>query len=225
MNIKQIVDKIPKESDVQASQYPIADRIDDINAKMLAMIEKAVQIGSKEPISGGEVFSETFTVVSGSNTFDRTIPDMPLVRVDFKHSGSTRYCRVSEDPGRARGMTCSCGMKFFADEKRIFVENGVAGIIRITYAQGEVVLFTEADYSEDPPPSPTWIPEVFRPLLWLEPATIQAEYYKKDRAVSLRNQLTRLENLFIARYSRNSTSNARFDARDERSCFGGDNYR
>lgn len=225
MNIKQIVDKIPKESDVQASQYPVADRIDDINSKYLQLIEKATQIGSKEPISGLEVFSETFTVIAGSNTFDRTIPDMPIVRVDFKHTGSTQYCRVSEDLGRKiGGFTCGCGMKFFADEKRIFVENGVAGIIRITYAHGEVSIFTLADYSLDPAPSPTWLPSVFHPLLWLEPATVQAEYYKKDRAVSLRNQLTRLENLFIARYSRNSSAAPRLDANDTRDCHG-DNYR
>lgn len=209
---------------MQASQYPIANRIDDVNAKYLQLIEKATQIGSKEPISGLEVFSETFTVISGSNTFTRTIKDIPIVRVDFRHTNSTIFCRVTEDPGRKiGGFVCGCGMKFFADEKRIFVENGIAGTIRITYAHGDVTLFTEADYSLTPPPSPTWLPEVFRPLLWLEPATIQAEYYKKDRAVSLRNQLTRLETLFDNRYGRNSVSNARFETSD-RDCHG-DNYR
>lgn len=223
MNIAQIVDKIVVESDVQASQYPIANRIDDINAKYLALIEKAIQIGSKEPISGLEVFSETFTVVTGSNTFVRTIKDIPIVRVDFQHSGSTGYCRVTEDLARKIGFLCSCGMKFFADEKRIFVENGRPGTVRITYARGDITLFTEADYSNPTPPSPTWLPSTFHPLLWLEPAAVQAEYYKKDRAVSLRNQVTRLETLFENHYQRNAVGMARFDT-THRDCHG-DNYR
>lgn len=224
MNIKEIVDKIIVESDVQASQYPIANRIDDVNAKYLEYIEKATQIGSKEPISGLEVFSETFTVVSGSNTFTRTIKDIPIVRVDFMHTGSSRYCRVTEDPGRKIGFICGCGMKFFADEKRIFVENGLGGTIRVTYAHGAITLFTLADYSLDPPPSPTWLPITFQKLLWLEPATVTAEFYKKDRAVSLRNQLTRLETLFDNHYSRNAVQSLRFET-SEADCRYGDNYR
>lgn len=212
------------ESDVQASQYPIANRIDDVNAKYLQLIEKATQIGSKEPISGLEAVSENFTAVSGTNTFTRTIKDTPIVRVDHQHTNSTGYCRVREDLSRRLGFICSCGMKFFADEKRIFIEDGVAGTIRVTYAHGNVTLFTVADYSNIAPPSPVWLPETYHPLLWLEPATVQAEYYKKDRAVSLRNQLTRLENLFNNRYIRNAEISLRFETA-ERHCGVGDNYR
>lgn len=209
---------------MQASQYPIANRIDDVNARYLILIEKATQIGSKEPISGLEVVSENFTVVLGTNTFTRTIKDIPIFRVDFQHENSTGYCRVKEDLARRLGFICSCGMKFFADEKRIFIEDGVAGTVRVTYAHGNITLFTVADYNNVAPPSPVWLPVTYHPLLWLEPAAVQAEYYKKDRAVSLRNQLTRLENLFNNRYFRNAEINLRFET-SESHCGSGTNYR
>lgn len=205
MNIKDIADKIIKEADLNPAEYTVADRIVDINAIYLQYIESAMQIGSKEPMSSSETVSENFTVVDGSNVFTRTITDVAIVRVDFQATGATTWCRVVEDYGRKIGEHCrSCGVVFFADEKRIFVEDGRSGTLRVTYAHGAITTFTTADYSAGTPPSPTWLPLVFHPLLWLNPATIQAEYYKKDRAVGLRNQLTRLEALFYNHYSRNT---------------------
>lgn len=218
------MDKIVVEADIQASQYPVENRIDDVNAKYLQLIEKATQLGSKEPQSALEAVSETFAVVDGTNTFTRTIKDNPIFRVDFQHENSTGYCRIKEDLSRRLGFICGCGMKFFADEKRIFIDKGIAGTVRVTYVHGNVVPFTVADYNSITPPSPVWLPEAFQPLLWLEPAAVQAEYYKKDRAVSLRNQVTRLENLFNNRYFRNAEINLRFQT-SESCCGEGYNYR
>ena len=40
MNIKQIVDKIPKEADINPNEYAVADRIDDINSRLLILVER-----------------------------------------------------------------------------------------------------------------------------------------------------------------------------------------
>lgn len=223
MNIKQIVDKIVVEADVNPSEYTVQNRIDDVNEYYLSMIEKARQIASKEPISDGEAVSETFNIIQGDQTLTRTIPDVSIFRVDFKPSGSSRYCRLDEDQGRSIASWCWCGMRFFADEKRVFIENGRAGTIRVTYAGGAITQFTAADYSDPTPPSPSYIPEAFHPLLWLEPATVQAEYYKKDRVVSLRARRDKLRDLFDSHYKRNAVQNARFSKETDGQ--HGDNYR
>ena len=58
MNIKQIVDKITKEADINPREYTVADRIVDVNSEYLMLVEKARQIGSIEPISNAETFTE-----------------------------------------------------------------------------------------------------------------------------------------------------------------------
>lgn len=222
-DIKQIVDKIIVEADLNPAEYPVEDRIGDVNESYLYYREKAMQIGSSEPISADEAVSETFTVVPGSNVFTRLKMDIPILRVDFQFAGSSTWQPITEDASRLIGGFYCCNMKFFADEKRVFVENGQNGTLRVTYAHGGIVLFTTADYSASIPPEPDWLPREFRKLLWLNPATTQAEYYKKDRAVSLRNQLERLEVLFENHYKRKSVINGRIET-DEGNC-GGSNYR
>lgn len=224
MDIKQIVDKIVKEGDLNPNEYSVADRIVDVNEWYLYYIEKAMQIGSREPISASEAVSETFTVVTGSNVFNRLKQDIPIMRVDFQFAGSSTWQKVTEDISRLIGGFECFEMKFFADEKRVWVENGQNGTLRVTYAHGGITLFTTADYSMSTPPEPEFMPIEFRKLLWLRPATIQAEYYKKDRAVSLRNQLTEVENLFINHYRRGSSINGKIVTDEDYNC-GGSNYR
>lgn len=225
MNIKKIVDKITREADISPAQYLVVDRLEDVNDKYQELIELAVQIGSTVPISKPETFSETFTItLTQSQTLTRTIKDAPIQRVDFMPEGGTQYEKVSEDPERRINVWCGCGLKFFANEKQIFIEDGRAGTLRITYTRGNVVLFTEADYNNATPPSPDWLPETFHPLLWLEPATYQAELYKKDRAVALRNKLTKLQNLFFSHYNRSAVQNSKFEVHDH-GCGVETNYR
>jgi len=216
MNITQIVDKIVKEADVNPAEYLVADRIDDINEKYLETIELAVQIASTEPISGDEIVSEEFTVALGSNEFLRTIKNIFLFRVDFKAEGSNLWTRVERDQSRKIGRSfCGCGIRVFVDEKRVFVEEGKVGTIRVTYARGDITTFVLSDYDAYDPPSPDWLPEVFHPILWLAPALAQAEYYKKDRVQYLRDRLARLETLFYNHYSRNAIQNSRFETGNE----------
>lgn len=222
-DIKQIVDKIVKEGDINPAEYTVEDRIADVNEHYLYYIEKATQIGSSEPISVGEAISEQFNVVAGSNSFTKLNPDIPMLRVDFQFDGSSSWETVTQDTSRFIGGFDYCGMRFFADEKRVFIENGQVGKLRVTYARGGIILFKTSDYSLSTPPEPEWLPREFRKLLWLAPATIQAEYYKKDRAVSLRNQLTRVEEQFFNHYSRKSATTGRIIT-ESNNC-GGNNYR
>lgn len=225
-DIKQIVDKIVIEADLNPSEYTVAQRISDVNDTYLYYIEKAMQIGSSEPISASEAVSENFVVVVGSNVFARTKIDIPIMRVDFSYTGSSTFEKVTDDISRLIGGFDWGKMKFFADEKRVWIEGGQAGTLRVTYAHGDITLFTEADYSDSTPPEPDFIPREFRKLLWLNPATVMAEYYKKDRAVSLRNQLERWEQLFYNRYKRKSATIGKIVTdEDDNHCGGGTNYR
>ena len=218
LDITEIVDNIVIEGDLNPSEYPVANRIRNINSVYLKYIELGVQIGSKEPLAQPEAVSEVFSILSlasGSHELDRTIIDAPIQRVDFRATGSSKWQRLDEDLTRAIGSFCGCEMDFFASEKQIFVENGRDGEVRVTYARGDIILFTEADYgATSPAVYPTFLPGIFQDILWLEPATIQAEYYKKDRAPSLRNQLTDLQTLFRNHYGRNSAGLSRFDTGD-----------
>lgn len=225
MNIKQIVDKIPKEADINPAEYTVADRISDVNSQYLQLIEKARQIGSIEPISGVETFTESFAIVAGANTLTRTIKDIPIERIDYKPTGASKFRRVNRDISRSLNTWQCLGMKFFANEKQIFIENGLAGDIRVTYIGGNVTTFTESDYNAGTPPTPTFLPEVFHDLLWLHPALTQAQYYKTDRVNGLTDKVTKLQNLFDNRYGRNAVQTSRFQTGDDYCCDYEDNYR
>lgn len=210
MNIKEIAIKALKESGVQANDWSIADRIADANSIYLRLIEKAVQIGSKVPISKAEDVSEEFTVVVGSNTFTRTIKDVPIVRVDFAHTDSTLFHKLEEDQSRQIGGWQTGDTRFFANEKQIFVEEGQAGTLRMTYARGGITLFTAADYDLGTPPSPDWLPETYHDLLWLRSAYRQAKKFKKDNAASLAEEIIELQTLFDNHYGRDAVQDLSF---------------
>ncbi len=224
MNIKQIVDKIPKEADINPNEYVVADRIDDINSRLLILVERANQIGSNQPMNDDEDISEDFTVVAGSNTFDRTIKNVPIQRVDWRPNNTSRWCRLDLDKTRAINTWAYCDIKFFANEKEIFIENGRAGELRVTYSRGTVTLFTVADYSATPAPSPDILPIEFHDLLWLYPALRQARIYKKDRVAGLEAEVKELQELFDNHYGRNASTDSKFRV-EKNNCCGGNNYR
>lgn len=224
MNIKQIVDKIPKEADINPNEYVVADRIDDINSRLLILVERANQIGSNQPMNDDGDISEDFTVVAGSNTFDRTIKNVPIQRVDWRPNNTSRWCRLDLDKTRAINTWAYCDIKFFANEKEIFIENGRAGELRVTYSRGTVTLFTVADYSATPAPSPDILPIEFHDLLWLYPALRQARIYKKDRVAGLEVEVKELQELFDNHYGRNASTDSKFRV-EKNNCCGGNNYR
>lgn len=216
MHIKEIVDNIIKEADVQANSFSVADRIARVNARYLFYIEKAVQIGSKVPISDAETVSETFTVVAGSNTFTRTIADVPIRRVDFQHENSSYFDCIPYDQSRKISGVNFGEMRFWADEKRVFVEEGYAGTLRVTYDRGTVTLFTVADYElASGWPSPDWLPETFHDLLWLDPSYVASRKYNKGRSAYLKEERDELRELFFNHYGRESALNSAFETDDE----------
>jgi hypothetical protein len=216
MNIKEIVDNIIKEADVQANSYSVADRIARVNARYLFYIEKAVQIGSKVPISNAEATSETFTVVAGSNTFTRTISDVPIKRVDFRYENSSYFDGIPYDQSRKISGVNFGEMRFWADEKRVFIEEGYAGTLRVTYDRGAVTLFTVEDYAlESGWPSPDWLPETFHDLLWLDPAYVASRKYSKGRSAYLKDERDELRELFNNHYGRESAIDSAFETDTE----------
>jgi len=216
MHIKEIVDKILKESDVQANTYSVADRIVDVNSFYLRNIEKTVQIGSKVPISAAEDNSEEFTVVAGSNTFARTIDDAPIQRVDFQHENSSAFTSVPFDQSRLIAGVNFGEMRFWANSKQIFIEEGYAGTLRVTYARGAITQFTVADYDlVSGWPSPDWLPEFAHDLLWLQPAHRASRKYKKDRSAYLKDELDEVMALFNNHFGRESALNSAFVNDDE----------
>jgi hypothetical protein len=209
MHIKTIADKIIEESQVNARDYVIATRIEDINQTYLEKVERAVQIGSAVPLSSGEAVSEEFTVAAGSNVFTRTISDVPIVRVDFQYSADAPFRMVTEDPYRLIEGIQDGNQTFFADEKRLFVEEGRVGTARVTYARGGVTLFTVADYElASGWPSPDHLPTTFHPLLWLYPAYDQCR--NKDIKAALAQRIERLDPLFYNHYARESATDSEF---------------
>ena len=224
MNIKEIVDKIPKEADINPNEYVVTDRIADVNSRLLILIEKANQIGSNQPMkSETENIFETFSIVSGSNTLTRTIKDVPILRVDYRPNNTSKWCRLDMDKTRAINTWAYCDIKFFANEKQVFVENGQAGEVRITYTRGGVTLFTLADYNNATPPSPDMIPVEFHDLLWLYPSLRQARIYKKDRVDGLEAEIKELQTLFDNHYGRNAVTDSMFVTERKNCCEN--NYR
>lgn len=204
MNIKTIVDRIPKESQVNGNDYPVSSRLEDCGSFYLQLIEHAVQIGSKVPMSAAETTSEEFTVVAGSNTFTRTISDVPILRVDFQHDGGTIFDPVCNDPSRLIGGVSVGETRYFANEKQFFVEEGRAGTMRVTYARGGITqVFTQANYDLGAAwPSPDFLPEVFHDLLWLKPSIDKTKI--SENRTRLEKRHDPLMQLFFNHYNRES---------------------
>ncbi len=203
MNIKEIVDRIPKEGQINANDYPVASRLADCGAIYLQLIEHAVQIGSTVPISNAETTSEDFTVVAGSNTFTRTIKDAPILRVDFSYD-DVLFIPVCEDGSRLIGGINVGETRYFGNEKQIFVEEGQAGTLRVTYARGGITqVFTQTNYDLGSAwPSPDFLPEVFHDLLWLKPSIWKTKISEVRTALESRHDP--LMELFYNHYGRDA---------------------
>lgn len=220
MNIKEIVDRIPKEGQINANDYSVASRLSDCGAIYLQLIEHAVQIGSTVPMSAAEDTSEDFTVVAGSNVFTRTIKDVPILRVDFSYD-DVLFFPICEDPKRLIGGMNYGEMRFFANEKQFFAEEGRAGTMRVTYARGGVTqVFTQANYDLGSAwPSPDFLPEVFHDLLWLKPSIWKTKISEVRTALEGRHDP--LMDLFYNHYGRDALQTSQIVTEEDE----GGNYR
>ena len=214
MNIKQIVDKILKEADISGTRYTVADRIDDVNAEMQKLITYATQLGSKFPMTDGTTAYEDFTLVAGDNTFTRTKPDISIIKVEYRQDENTEWQCLDRDTQLCERCFAYLSMRFRADEKTVTVSDALVGEIRVTYERPTITLFTESDYTDPTPPSPTWIPSEFHPLLYLKPALDQARLYKPDRVEKIKADRDEYIELFDAHYRRNATVYATIQSED-----------
>lgn len=213
MNIKEIVDKIPKKSDVNAAYYSVEERIADVNTEYLKLIEMAGQIDAIFPISDGTPRSETFTITAGDNTLERTIQDVAIERVEYRANSAMHWRCLTRDTDRCVDCFSWNNTRFTANEKQIFLEDAFPGEIQVTYERGNATGFTKADYDATEPPSPKWLPQVFHPLLWMKPAYDAAKIYKPDRAPKLKEDREELMVLFRNHYGREAENvvNLEFD--------------
>ena len=203
MTITKILDKIIRESDVNAKEYTLEHRLEDVNEHHFFLIEKATQLGATFGVSGGETSYEEFTLIVGDNTFVRTLPDVPIVKVQYTNHDNPKESNWMDVP-----------KSFFSgNEKEITFFNARAGKARVTYQHGAITKFTMDDYTNET--EITWIPETFHSLLWLYPTLGQAGYYKKERYVKLRNQYDEMYQLFINHYFRRADFNGQLEFKGE----------
>lgn len=201
MNIKTIVDKICRESDIPVKNYPVADRLEDVNQEYLKLIRKAARIGSRFPISDGSNHYEDFTLVDGDNTFTRTIPNRNIIRVQYRKLATDKWECLDRDTNRCANCYSSLVMRFTANNKKVFVDDANAGFLRVTVEYPGVTLFTQADYDTTPtPPSPDWLDETYHDLLWLKPAIRQCAIYEKKRKSDFESEYKELLEDFLNDY-------------------------
>jgi len=215
MDIKDIADKIIKESDVNPVEYEVADRIVDINTEYLKLIELATQIGSKFPISAGGDNTESFTIVDGDQTLTRTIKDTSIQKVEYRAVATDDWECMDRDTERCHNCFAFNNSHFIANEKQVFLEDAYAGFLKVTYDRANITVFTTADYSLGTPPSPDWLPETFHPLLWMKPALDMAELYKPDRVAKIEKDRDELLILFRNHYGRDAETIVETDDEEE----------
>ena len=222
MDIKYILDKIILESDVRKDRYTVANRIDDVNEEYMFLIEWATQMSSHQLHSDETTRYQIINITADADELVelRDNIDTTAVRVEFKASGASEW-QCLDWKEHCEGECCSCGclgdMRFEIDEKKIFLYNTRVGEIRITYDRGFITKFVESDYTSATPPEPKYLPEVFRPLLWMRPAIRRSGYYKPERYQQITNEYNELFQLFKTHYSRNASYVGKFVAGGKRS--------
>lgn len=202
-NIKEITTKIIKKGYLNPKNYPLQDRVDDVNQALLELVEIATQRNSNQMLSGNESFTDIFTLPSsgGDFTFDRTIEYIPIVKIEW-----TSVSSPSESDWRevniGGGKYCTAGMSIVSNEQKIFVFGALQGQIRVTYTHGIVNMFTVADVNLPTPPSPDIIPYQFRELLVLKPLLPKLAHYKPERYNEAKQRYEELLALFEVHYMR-----------------------
>ena len=218
MNIKEIVDKITRVSDVNPNEYKVLHRLEDVNAEYLKLIKVAGIIGAKFPVSNGTDNNyEDFTLVAGDNTFTRTIADRNIQKVKYRVDSNAEWECLDHDEERCKGCYASVNVKFTANQKQIFVEDAKAGDLRVVYDYSGVTLFTQADYDTTPtPPSPDWLDATFHPLLWLRPTILQLDKHDKKRQ-TYQDMYDELYELFEMEFDRQSVFDSEIQTDERRS--------
>ncbi len=112
------------------------------------------------------------------------------------------------DRDSKRCTTCfgNYEQSFDFDEKTITIKNPHIAEYVVTYSRPPITSFVVGDLILGTPPSPTLLPDVFKPLLYLRLAMEQAEIFKPSHVPKIERQLNRLDTLFNNHYGRTFNS-------------------
>ena len=203
MNIKEISSKILVEGGVRADHYTDSERILDINNEYFFFIEKMTQKESRVSPTNGNTIYQIFSIASDIDTsIDREIIDTEVIRLEYRQSTSDDWRCIDRDIARCESCFSNVDSRFDADEKKINLFSPMVGEYRVTYPRPAIVPFDVTDLVLPTPPSPTFLPLVFHPLLYLRPALTQAQLFKPSNVKSIETRIERLETLFNNHYDR-----------------------
>ena len=180
MNIKQIVDKIIKEADVNASEYTVEDRLEDIHQTRLFLATLTRQIGSdtQKKVSQSEV------LVLGDQSFTKTFKHAEIDKIEYKATGGAeRDFTCLEKREDCQGGSCSGrigAMTYTEDTDTVYIWEALVGELRITYKDDRITKWVLADYTTGTV-TPDELKEVYHPLLWMYQVRRHAGYYSKER--------------------------------------------
>ena len=218
MNILELSDKASVESYLPTNEWPVANRIEDINTEQRLLKEEAGQIGSEQNIADSGDTSEEFTLIAGDNTFTRTILNIGIKFIQYRESATADWRWLDYDSRPGHNTFYHLNMRFTADEKEIVVNDARVGFIKVTYERSSTVDFTVADLSLGTIPSPDWLFSEAHDLLWIGP--VLAQKIDEERRKILIARYDRIKLLFDNHYERFATQDGEIEAEGGRS-----NYR
>jgi len=203
MNIKEIVDKIVKEADINASEYIINDRLDDIHQTRLKLATKMRQWGYVPQ----KTQTDIHTITTGNSGFAKPFKHAEIKKIEYGPTGGDENSfRCIEKRQDCNGGGCSRyidGIKYTEDTGSVYIWNGTAGQIRVTYVYDIITKWTNADYTTGTA-TPDELPEVYHALLWLDQVRRHTGYYSKERYDQLMVEYNELYKLFNNELQRNA---------------------
>jgi len=201
MKIKQIVDKVITEADVNKSKYTTTERLVDIHQVRLELNELKMQVAPYDNVKP----TKDEVLVAGDQTFTRTITHKDIVSIEYRVDANDDW-RCLDKAKNCEGGTCGSPlgkMRYSYDTDTIYIWDGEVGNIRITYSLASIVEWVDADYAADTK-SPDELDEVYHALLWMTLVMRHAGYYSKERYEQIAIEYNRLYDLYISHIQRNA---------------------
>ncbi len=180
MNIKEIVDKIIKETEINSREYSIQDRLDDVHQARLELATlrrkwRDDSFGKQEVESIGQSASDPLTL-------NKPFEHATILSVGIRRNSEQDYQCIDKAKG-CSGLNCgNNGIKeeYSEDKDKVYIWDFQGGDVKITYYPEEITKWTESDYNTGTA-TPDELPETYHALLWLKPAIKQAGKYSKEK--------------------------------------------
>lgn len=196
MNIKQIVDKIIKEADINPSEYTIEDRLEDIHQTRL-------ELQTRKRLAGMDTqtkIEQTEVLVDGDQSFAKVYKNAPIIKIEYRSTGGSEQDYICLTKRKdCVGGKCSRHfgtMAYTEDTDNVYIWQGLAGELRVTYADDTITEWVLADYTTGTA-EPTELKKVFHKLLWMEQVLRHTGYYSKERYEQTRIERDALYEQFI----------------------------